>query len=149
MTMKNILALAIAVTTTAAFATPLMLVSNEEMLASNSAPTPVVAKVVADKDAPVIHLLAPKLPGSVSSPTPIELKFQATPPGKVKPETFKVLYGNLQIDITRRILSVTKVTESGVQVQEASLPKGKHKLMMLIEDSEGRVGNRLVSFEVN
>jgi hypothetical protein len=84
----------------------------------------------------------------VSNPTPIELKFQSTPPSSVKPETFKVLYGSFEIDITKRLLNVAKVTESGVNVQEASLPKGKHKLLMVVEDTSGRRGNKTIEFEV-
>jgi hypothetical protein len=76
------------------------------------------------------------------------LKFQPTPPSAVKPETFKVLYGAFEIDITKRILNVAKVTESGVNVQEASLPKGKHKLLMVVEDTSGRRGNKTIEFEV-
>jgi hypothetical protein len=125
-----------------------LLVSIDEMNASNNAPSQFRAKSVAPKDAPVIELSAPKLSTPVSSPTPIELKFQPTPPSAVKPETFKVLYGSFEIDITKRILSVAKVTESGVFVQEASLPKGKHKLLMVVEDTAGRRGNRSVDFEV-
>ena len=125
-----------------------MLVSIDEMNASNNAPHPFRAKSVAPKDAPVIELSAPKLSTPVSSPTPIELKFQPTPPSAVKPETFKVLYGSFEIDITKRILNVAKVTESGVFVQEANLPKGKHKLIMVVEDTAGRRGNRSIDFEV-
>ncbi len=125
-----------------------LLVSIDEMNASNNAQPPFKAKSVAPRDAPVIELSAPKLSAAVSSPTPIELKFQPTPPSSVKPETFKVLYGSFEIDITKRILNVAKVTESGVFVQEANLPKGKHKLLMVVEDTAGRRGNRSVDFEV-
>ena len=125
-----------------------MLVSIDEMNASNNASPPFRAKSVAPKDAPVIELSAPKLSAPVNSPTPIELKFQPTPPSAVKPDTFKVLYGSFEIDITKRILNVAKVTESGVFVQEAVLPKGKHKLLMVIEDTAGRRGNRSIDFEV-
>ena len=125
-----------------------LLVSIDEMNASNNAQPPFKAKSVATKDAPVIELSAPKLSAAVSSPTPIELKFQPTPPSAVKPETFKVFYGSLEIDITKRILNVAKVTESGVFVQEANLPKGKHKLLMVVEDNAGRRGNRSIDFEV-
>jgi len=125
-----------------------LLVSVDEMNASNIAKPPFTAKSVAPKDAPLIELSAPKLSAPVSSPTPIELKFQPTPPSAVKPETFKVLYGSFEIDITKRILNVAKVTESGVIVQEANLPKGKHKLLMVVEDTAGRRGNRSIDFEV-
>ena len=125
------------------------LVSIDEMNASNNAPSQFRPKSVAPKDAPVIELSSPKLFAPVSSPTPIELKFQPTPPSAVKPETFKVLYGSFEIDITKRILNVAKVTESGLLVQEANLPKGKHKLIMVVEDTYGRRGNKAIEFEVH
>lgn len=144
--MKKLVAVFFFLSMSACFAQ--MLVSIDEMNASNKASPPFTAKSVTPKDAPVIELSTPKLSIPVSSPTPIELKFQPTPPSAVKPETFKVLYGSFEIDITKRILNVAKVTESGVFVQEANLPKGKHKLLMVVEDSAGRRGNRLIDFEV-
>ena len=145
--MKKIITLLICGLSATAFAGQL-LVSIDEMNASNNAKPPFTAKSAAPKDAPLIELLAPKLSAPVSSPTPIELKFQPTPPSTVKPDTFKVLYGSFEIDITKRILNVAKVTESGVNVQEASLPKGKHKLLMVVEDTFGRRGNKTIEFEV-
>ena len=145
--MKKIAALLLCGVSLTAFAGQL-LVSVEEMNESNNAKPPFTAKSVASKDAPLIELSAPKLSSAVSSPTPIELKFQSTPPSTVKPETFKVLYGSFEIDITKRILNLAKVSEAGVFVQEASLPKGKHKLMMVVEDTAGRRGNRSLEFEV-
>jgi len=145
--MKKIITLFVFGLNAAAFASQL-LVSVDEMNASNNAKPPFTAKAVAPKDAPLIELSAPKLSAPVSSPTPIELKFQPTPPSAVKPETFKVLYGSFEIDITKRILNVAKVSEAGVNVQEASLPKGKHKLLMVVEDTSGRRGNKTIEFEV-
>ena len=145
--MKRIITLLVFGLSASAFAGQLI-VSVDEMNASNNATPPFTAKAVAPKDAPLIELSAPKLSAPVSSPTHIELKFQPTPPSSVKPETFKVLYGSFEIDITKRILNVAKVTESGVNVQEASLPKGKHKLLMVVEDTSGRRGNKTIEFEV-
>ena len=145
--MKKIITLIVCGLSAIAFAGQL-LVSVDEMNASNNAKPPFTAKSVTPKDAPLIELSAPKLSAPVSSPTPIELKFQTTPPSSVKPETFKVLYGAFEIDITKRILNVAKVTESGVHVQEASLPKGKHKLLMVVEDTSGRRGSKTIEFEV-
>jgi hypothetical protein len=131
-----------------AFAEPILLVTLEEMQASNDAPVQISPKSSPVKDAPVIEVLTPKLPGSISSPTLIDLKFQAVSPSKVKPESFLALYGTFQIDITKKLLSVAKVTEAGVKVQEAALPKGVHKILLMIEDTSGRVGNRTIEFEV-
>ena len=145
--MKKIITLLVSGLSATAFAGQL-LVSVDEMNASNNAKPPFTAKSVAPKDAPLIELSAPNLSAPVSSPTVIEVKFQPTAPSAVKPESFRVLYGSFEIDITKRILSLTKVTETGVFVQEASLPKGKHKLLMVVEDTSGRKGNRVIEFVV-
>ena len=145
--MKKIITLLVYWLSATAFAGQL-LVSVDEMNASNNAKPPFTAKSVAPKDAPLIELSAPNLSAPVSSPTVIEVKFQPTAPSAVKPESFRVLYGSFEIDITKRILSLTKVTETGVFVQEASLPKGKHKLLMVVEDTSGRKGNRVIEFVV-
>jgi hypothetical protein len=145
---KILLTLGIAVGTVA-FAAPAFLVTPEEMQTSNNAPVQIRPRSSPVKDAPLIEVLTPKLPGSVSSPTPIDLKFQAIAPSNVKPESFKALYGTFQIDITKKLLSVAKVTEAGVQVQEAALPKGRHKILLVVEDSAGRAGSRMIEFEVN
>ena len=145
--MKKIITLLICGLSASAFAGQL-LVSVDEMNASNNAKPPFTAKSVAPKDAPLIELSAPKLSAPVSSPTIIEVKFQPTAPSTVKLESFRVFYGSFEIDITKRILSLTKVTETGVFVQEASLPKGKHKLIMVVEDTSGRKGNKVIEFVV-
>jgi len=62
--------------------------------------------------------------------------------------SFRVLYGSFEIDITKRILSLTKITQTGVFVKKASLPKGKHKLPMVVEDTSSRKGNRVIEFVV-
>lgn len=128
--------------------TPL-LVTPEEVKASNDAPARLTAKALPAKEAPLIELVSPKLPGVVTSPTTIELKFRSFASSNVRPESFKALYGSFEIDITKKLLSVAKVTELGVTVPEASLPKGKHKILLVVEDSVGRVGSRLIEFEVN
>jgi hypothetical protein len=126
-----------------------MIVSAEEMIASNNAPPALVAKALPVKDAPLIELVTPKLPGVVASPTPIELKFKSFSSSNVRPDSFRALYGTFEIDITKKLLSVAKVTEVGVVVPEAALPKGKHKILLIVEDTVGRMGSRLIEFEVN
>jgi hypothetical protein len=124
------------------------LVSAEEMNLSNAADTGLRPKSVPAVDAPIIELVSPKLPGEVTSPTIIELRFIPVTPSTIRPETFKALYGALKVDITSRILGVTEVTPSGILVKEAKLPKGKHRIQLLLEDSLGRVGSRWMEFEV-
>lgn len=131
-----------------AFAQDQMLVSIHEMRISNEAPPRLDAKSIPEKDSPVVEVINPKVSSTVSSPTPVDIKFQASPQSSIKPETFKVLYGSFQLDITKRILSVAQVTPQGVSVESAKLPTGKHKLTLTIEDSKGRTGTQVVEFEV-
>ena len=79
--MKKIITLLVLGLSASAFAGQL-LVSVDEMNASNNAKPTFSTKAVAPKDAPLIELSAPKLSAPVNSPTPIELKFQTTPPSR-------------------------------------------------------------------
>jgi hypothetical protein len=139
----------LALTLSSAFAQTAYLVSPAEMQASMTAPPRLSAKSVPVKDAPAIQVTVPLLPGPIKSPTPITVKFWPTAPSNIKPDSFRVLYGSFEIDITKRLLNLAKVTEQGVQVSEAALPNGKHKLLLEVEDTAGRKASRSVEFEVN
>jgi hypothetical protein len=129
-------------------AAPLLLVTQDEMLQSNAANLLYIARVAPPPNAPVIDLLIPKLDGPIGSPTPIAFRFTTKEPARVKVETFKVFYGTFQIDITNRLLAVAQVTEQGVSLKEAALPKGNHKILLNVEDSEGRVGAKFIELEI-
>ncbi len=130
------------------FAQSIFLVSEEEMVKSNANKTFFHPKSVTSLDAPKIELISPRLDSTISSPTQIELKFLPKTPATTKPETFRILYGTFQIDITERLLKVATVTPQGVSVPEAKLPNGKHKLVLNVQDSDGRLGSRLIEFEI-
>jgi hypothetical protein len=85
----------------------------------------------------------------VASPTAIQLTFVPAASSLVRPETFKVLYGRLRIDITQRLVNAAKITAEGISVKEASLPKGRHRLLLSIEDQQGRQGMKSVDFDIN
>jgi len=126
----------------------LELVSLEEMLASSSAADPLVPKTAASPGAPQIDIVHPKLDTPIASPTAIQLVFLPSASSAVRPETFKVLYGRLRVDITQRLTQVAKVTAEGVNIKEASLPKGTHRLLLSIEDQQGRQGVKSLDFEI-
>jgi hypothetical protein len=130
------------------YAQPLMLVTEAEAKASIEAgglPTP---RSSPQPGAPRIELLSPDVKKPISVPTKIEVKFSGNPPAEPKPETFKALYGAFKIDITQRLLGVAKVTKEGIQVTDASLPSGKHQLLLSLTDSLGREAQQVVSFTV-
>lgn len=124
------------------------LVTEQEAQMSRSAPQMPEAKALPSPDAPKIVLLQPDLSAQVASPTRILLRFEPGPEGQIRPDTFKVRYGTFRLDITSRITAASKVTVQGIDVAEASLPKGSHRLYLEIQDSQGRVGERALSFVV-
>ena len=146
--MKKIFYLFLSLTSTVVFADPVFLVTPDEMLQSNKHKPKFEAKFAPVPGAPNIDLVAPRLDGVVSSPTPIKLKFEAKSPSTIKPESFRILYGSFQIDVTERLLGAAKIESSGFNVQEAALPKGSHKLTLNVQDSEGRIGTKTYEFEV-
>ncbi len=126
----------------------LQLVTEQEAAASRAAPEPMVARTVPAPDAPRINLLAPSLTAAVASPTRIQVQFQAAAPAAIKPESFRVRYGALRLDITSRITGSAKVTADGIDVAGAALPKGSHRLLIEIQDSAGRTAERQLQFLV-
>jgi len=146
--MKVMLPIIVAIFSLNLYAQPLMLVSEAEAKASMEAgglPTP---RSSPQPGAPRIELLSPDVKKPISVPTKIEVKFSGNPPAEPKPETFKALYGAFKIDITQRLLGVAKVTKEGIQVSDASLPSGKHQLLLSLTDSLGREAQQVVSFTV-
>jgi len=124
------------------------LVSLQEMQASQAANEPLTVKVSPVPGAPQIEVVHPKLDAPVASPTPIQLMFVPAGSSSVRPETFKVLYGRMRIDITQRLVNAAKITAEGISVKEASLPKGSHRLLLSVEDLQGRQGMKSLDFEI-
>lgn len=125
------------------------LVSAQEMRASMSAPPALTAKSFPVPGAPHIEIVHPRLDMAIASPTAIQLLFVPTGSSTVRPETFKVFYGRLRIDITQRLMNAAKVTPEGISVKEASLPKGSHRLLLSIEDIQGRQGFKTLDLDIH
>jgi hypothetical protein len=130
------------------YADSLNLVTDQEVIASRLNRSVISPKMAIAPDAPKIDLITPNIGSSIASPTPIELKFFPKTPAVVKPESFKAYYGSLGIDITNRLLKVAQVTPLGINVSEANLPKGSHRITINVEDSEGRKGSKILEFEI-
>jgi len=145
----KLMALCLATVGTASFAQePLLLVTEAEMQASLAAPEPLFPRFTPEPGAPRILVDAPKVNTSVTSPTTLKLRFEPESGTTIRPETFKVKYGSLRIDITARITGSTAVTEQGFAVDKAALPKGRHTLVIAIEDGVGRLSERQLQFEI-
>lgn len=127
---------------------PLMLVTEAELQASLAAPEPLFPRFTPEPGAPRILIETPKLNASMRAPIALRLRFEPDKDTAIRPETFKVKYGSLRIDITSRITGATEVTPTGLEISQASLPKGRHTLFFAIEDAVGRTNERQVQFEI-
>ena len=146
--MKYLSTMVFLILSTIANAQPLMLVTEAEVKASmevGGLPTP---RSMPTPGAPRIELVSPDIKTAVTMPTKIEVKFSGNAPAEPKPETFKALYGAFKIDITQRLLGVAKVTKEGINVSDATLPSGKHQLLLMLTDTLGRETQQVVSFVV-
>ncbi|MBI1892314.1 MAG: hypothetical protein HYS18_16845 [Burkholderiales bacterium] len=98
--------------------------------------------------APLIDLKKPQIQDTLKAPFPIQLVFKPTDDAEVVPDSFKVLYGFLKLDITDRVVQNAKVTKEGLFVDQANIPAGTHKLLLQIRDSKNRKAEVVVSFNV-
>jgi hypothetical protein len=148
------LAAAFLLTTAAAQAAdPLQLVTPEEMRASAAAgaspkASAPLTRSLPSPDAPQIIVERPTPGVPVASPTPIKLRFEAHRGANVRPETLRVRYGALRLDVTERILAVYRPRVDGLDVAEAALPAGQHRFLLSITDTAGRTGEQRIDVEV-
>jgi len=129
-------------------AEPVVLVTEAELQASLAAPEPMLPRFTPEPGAPRILVDTPRPNAALSTPISLRLRFEPTEETAIRPETFKVKYGSLRIDITSRITGATEVTPQGVDISRASLPRGRHTLVITVEDGVGRINERLLRFEV-
>src|SRR5262249_44350714 len=104
------------------------LVTRQQQRRENAAPHEQAAPAATRPGAPTISIEAPDITRPVRSPVNIRITFQA--------------------DITRRILAHARPTPSGVFVEDAELPRGRHKVAIQIADNMGRVGAKSFDFNV-
>ena len=122
--------------------------STRDLREDNSTPS---CHSTADNDAdnPKIRIVAPTLEKPLIAPIDIDLQFVPTGSSHVRPETFRVCYmGLVSMDITKRITDHVTVSEQGLHVTGAQLPRGHHRLLFLIADQRGRLARHEAIFNV-
>jgi hypothetical protein len=103
-----------------------------------------------DADNPQIRILAPPLGRSLTAPVDIDVQFVPTSSAPIRPDTFRVCYiGLVAMDLTKRITDRVTVSEKGLHVTGAQLPRGRHRLLLLIADQRGRLGRREAVFNID
>jgi hypothetical protein len=102
-----------------------------------------------DKDAPVIDVVAPARLSGLKTPFPVELRFSSGPGAQIDPNSFKVTYGFLGIDLTDRIRKSAVVTPQGIRAENVEIPTGQHRLTVRIADSVQRTSEREIKLSVD
>ena len=94
--------------------------------------------------APTIDILKPVLMGDpvLASPLAIDLAFHAAPDATIDAASFRIFYGAFSLDVTQRLLKGVSVNPEGLQVEQAGIPSGNHRLVLQIADGLKRIGTR-------
>jgi hypothetical protein len=124
------------------------LVTRQQAQRENTAPHRQTAPAPTRSGAPTIMIEEPDITRPVRSPVNIRIRFQAAANARIEVSTLRVRYGRLGIDLTRRILAHARPTPSGVFVEDAELPRGRHRVTIQIADNMGRVGSKSFDFNV-
>ncbi len=102
-----------------------------------------------DADNPQIKITEPTIEKPMITPIDIDLKFIQAGSAPIRPETFRVCYvGLVTMDITKRITDRAAVSAQGLRVTGAKLPRGHHRLVLLVADQRGRLARREAVFNV-
>ena len=97
---------------------------------------------------PVVTMLSPA-PGAgvVYSPLDFKLRFQAFGGATIDKDAVVITYiKQPDIDITQRIKAF--ITANGIEITAAVVPPGPHKFWVELKDSDGRVSDTEVDFQV-
>ncbi len=97
---------------------------------------------------PAIEVVTPAGEATVNSPLRLEVIFRPAPDARIVPDSFRVLYGLLKIDLTERLQRQARVSDRGVVVEGARMPQGTHRLLLRVADDKGRVAEQAVVFHV-
>jgi len=102
-----------------------------------------------DADNPQIRILAPPLGRPLTAPLDMDVQFVPTSSAPIRPDTFRVCYiGLVTMDLTKRITDRVTVSEKGLHLSGAQLPRGRHHLLLLVADRRGRLGRREAVFDI-
>jgi hypothetical protein len=124
------------------------LVTSQEVRRDNAAAHEPTAPASNRPGTPVIRIEEPDITRPVRLPVNIRISFRAAANAVIAVNTLRVRYGFLGIDVTRRILAHARPTPSGVFVEDAELPRGRHRVTVQIADNMGRIGSGSFDFNV-
>ena len=134
------------VSPTAFAGSEIWLITPEEAAMAPAAEKSLIQSRGLSESGPAIEVVKPTDGGEAPSPLEILIRFAARTE-TVDLSSLKVsLLKFITIDITDRVRPYA--TASGIDVKEAKIPAGKHRVRISVADTKGDVSTRDVSFEV-
>ncbi len=99
-------------------------------------------------DAPIIEVEQPNETKPIKAPVTIRIHFRPKEGATIDPTSFRVTYGLLAVDITKRVMEHAHVSASGMLANNADIPAGHHRVTLQVADNMHRVGIRTFEFTV-
>lgn len=98
---------------------------------------------------PIIKIVEPKKIEKVISPVSIKLQFLPSINGHQPNMKSLIVHmkGLITLDITKRVEKFIKGNE--INIKDANIPKGRHKILFMIVDEANQYSEKLVSFKVS
>jgi hypothetical protein len=124
------------------------LVTSEEFETERSSPRIEESFATLDPKAPIIEIEQPDETKPIKSPVSIRIRFLPQDGAMIDLSTFKVTYGFISFDITRRIIEHAQLGRSGLVATDATIPSGRHRVTLQIADNLHRIGIRIIEFTV-
>jgi hypothetical protein len=124
------------------------LITDEEFQREQAAPHVEESFALPPQGVPTIDVLEPDKTKPIKSPVTIRIRFQAQDGATIDISSFRVTYGFLGIDITKKIVDHAQLTEQGITATDAQLPSGHHKVTLQVADNRRRVATQTFEFTV-
>jgi len=99
-------------------------------------------------DSPIIEVDQPDVTKPIKPPVTIRVHFRPKEGATIDLTSFRVTYGWLALDITKRIMEHAHVSASGLLANNADVPAGRHRVTLQVADNMHRVGIRTFEFTV-
>jgi hypothetical protein len=99
--------------------------------------------------APVIRLIAPAEDvAEIQPPLNFEIAFDTSADAHVLPDTLRVSYGFLKVDLTAQWRKLASISSRGLVIRNVSVPGGTHWFVIRITDDRGRTAERGIRVRV-
>ena len=83
----------------------------------------------------------------LQSPVRLKIRFQAFGDTTIDLRSLQVIYLKMPaVDLTSRVMPFAQPT--GIDMPDAELPPGEHKISIEISDSDGHIANRIIALHI-